>query len=423
MTNIKRVSDKELKAAIKRVKSFFDELKKGFTARDHQIDLYMLSLLGRQHIMFFGPPGTSKTLLIDTIFSNIENMQSFSLEMTAFMGEDAIFGPYDIKKIREQGKLHHNVEGMLPEADLARLGEVLDANSATLRSTLGAINERRFVRGAQNMDMPLHTVYFDTNEKPFDYMKRNPQSWAFFDRIAFMSSIDYLSDAGDIAKMVHNYQEHVIQQPSVKLNFDDIRVISERIINPPSLWTNRFVLEFYAQAIVKYRELRSKKIDEGGYDGLILPEITDRRINIASHAPEVSAVLNDRTEVIVEDLYSAHYNLCTCDTEREIWKKIIDEKVEEYKQLQQNDIIRMQTENLQGYEDKLDKLIGDNSELVNLEESNINEIGITVGNIKKNLSEMVPENDDIKNRQQKLETRLNDFGTKVKDAWSAKHGL
>ena len=55
--------------------------------------------------------------------------------MTRFTEPNEIFGPFDIRKLRD-GELVTNTEGMLPEASFVFLDELLNANSAILNSLL-----------------------------------------------------------------------------------------------------------------------------------------------------------------------------------------------------------------------------------------------------------------------------------------------
>ena len=47
--------------ALQRFASFFGELKGAFCERDDVLDQVALALLGRQHVLMTGPPGTAKS--------------------------------------------------------------------------------------------------------------------------------------------------------------------------------------------------------------------------------------------------------------------------------------------------------------------------------------------------------------------------
>src|SRR6185436_5261836 len=59
-----------------------------------------------------------------------------------------------------------NTEGMLPEASLVFLDELLNANSAILNSLLHVLNERLFRRGREKRALPTLMVVGASNRLP-----------------------------------------------------------------------------------------------------------------------------------------------------------------------------------------------------------------------------------------------------------------
>src|SRR4028119_1634670 len=76
--------------------------------------------------------------------------KTFEYLLTRFTEPNELFGPFDIRRLRE-GELVTNTEGMLPEASLVFLDELLNANSAILNSLLSALNERSIHRGRERI--------------------------------------------------------------------------------------------------------------------------------------------------------------------------------------------------------------------------------------------------------------------------------
>src|SRR5262249_32278402 len=91
----------------------------------------------------------------------------FDYLLTRFTEPNEIFGPFDIRRLRE-GELLTNTEGMLPEASLVFLDELLNANSAILNSLLTALNERVFRRGRETRPLPTLMVVGASNRLPED---------------------------------------------------------------------------------------------------------------------------------------------------------------------------------------------------------------------------------------------------------------
>src|SRR5215831_12822993 len=133
-----------------------EPMKRDFVGKDEIIDLLGVCLVGGENLFLFGPPGTAKTALVHNLAARLEG-RTFDYLLTRFTEPNELFGPFDIRKLRD-GELLTNTEGMLPEASLVFLDELLNANSAILNSLLVALNERVFRRGKETR--PLSALMF-----------------------------------------------------------------------------------------------------------------------------------------------------------------------------------------------------------------------------------------------------------------------
>ena len=124
-----------------------EPMKRAFVGKDEVIDLLGVSLVARENLFILGPPGTAKSALVQELARRIEG-QVFDYLLTRFTEPNEIFGPFDIRRLRE-GDLVTNTEGMLPEATFVFLDELLNANSAILNSLLLVLNERIFRRAGK----------------------------------------------------------------------------------------------------------------------------------------------------------------------------------------------------------------------------------------------------------------------------------
>ena len=141
-------------------------MKAAFVGKDEVIDLLGVSLVAGENLFILGPPGTAKSALVQDLCRRLEG-RMFDYLLTRFTEPNELFGPFDIRKLRE-GELVTNTEGMLPEASVAFLDELLNANSAILNSLLMVLNERIFRRGRETRRLPLLMVVGASNRLPED---------------------------------------------------------------------------------------------------------------------------------------------------------------------------------------------------------------------------------------------------------------
>ena len=107
-------------------------MKATFVGKEEVIDL-LGSLPHRpRKPLPLGPPGSAKSALVTDLGSRLHG-RVFEYLLTRFTEPNELFGPFDIRKLRE-GELITNTEGMLPEASIVFLDELLNANSAILNS-------------------------------------------------------------------------------------------------------------------------------------------------------------------------------------------------------------------------------------------------------------------------------------------------
>src|SRR5215831_7626377 len=148
------------------VREVLEPMKSAFVGKDEIIDLLGVCLVAGENLFLLGPPGTAKSALVQELARRIEG-RVFDYLLTRFTEPNELFGPFDIRKLRE-GELVTNTEGMLPEASFVFLDELLNANSAILNSLLMVLNERVFRRGRETRRLPLLMVVGASNRLPED---------------------------------------------------------------------------------------------------------------------------------------------------------------------------------------------------------------------------------------------------------------
>ena len=176
----------ETRPLVDKLNAVAGHLKATFVGKDDIIDLLSLCLVGRENLFLLGPPGTAKSALVRALAERVQG-QTFEYLLTRFTEPSELFGPFDIRRLRE-GDLVTNTAGMLPEAHLVFLDELLNANSAILNSLLQVLNERVFRRGRETRPLPALLLVGASNHLPEDEALQ-----ALFDRFLVRAHCDYVA--------------------------------------------------------------------------------------------------------------------------------------------------------------------------------------------------------------------------------------
>jgi MoxR-like ATPase len=200
-----------------------DPMKRDFVGKDAVIDLLGLSLIGGENLFILGPPGTAKSALVHSLAARLEG-RTFDYLLTRFTEPNELFGPFDIRKLRE-GELVTNTEGMLPEASLVFLDELLNANSAILNSLLVALNERVFRRGRETRPLAALMFVGASNHLPEDDALK-----ALFDRFLLRVHCDNVADE-QLADVLTAGWKLIQGAPArSSLHFDDLRAVQKDLV-------------------------------------------------------------------------------------------------------------------------------------------------------------------------------------------------
>lgn len=253
-------------------------MKQAFVAKDEVIDLLGVALAAGENLFLHGPPGTAKSALVHDLCRRLHG-QSFDYLLTRFTEPNELFGPFDIRRLRE-GELVTNTEGMLPEASLVFLDELLNANSAILNSLLMALNERVFRRGRESRTLPVVSFIGASNHLPEDDALR-----ALFDRFLLRVRSDNVpgGQLGDVLAAGWRLQHRAPTESA--LSFDDLRALHG----------------LHAQ--VDFGEVRPQLVDLIGRIRAAGMSVSDRRAVKLQRVISASALLCGRLTVRSSDLW------------------------------------------------------------------------------------------------------------------------
>lgn len=299
----------EVFAAADRVRQFFDRLSERFPGREELIDKSMRAMLSHHHVAIIGIHGTGKSRFVNEVLGAIKGATVFRAQLTKFTTDDKIFGPVNIKLLKETGELRHVTTGMLPEAHFAYLNEFLLANDALLGALLGIMHERRLQLGSQHFKSPLLTCFADSNPKPEDDPERHKEIAPLIDRFLYRVDIGRLVEPEHRMARLRGAMAKTPADSLGELDVEDIALVAG-VVRSHNLVANSYVVAAFEQTT---REFHTCQQEQG------LITASGRREDWALESAEVSAILAGRTEVTFEDLLDAKLALCTTPRDLEFF--------------------------------------------------------------------------------------------------------
>ena len=121
--------------------------------REEVIEQAICALLTGEHLLLQSRTGAGKSLLAEQVFSAFEGARIFRVQASKEQQPDTYFGGLDLELLKT-GRIQHNTAGSLVESEFGFIDEIFDANDFTLRALLSLLNERRLMRGVQNVPSP-----------------------------------------------------------------------------------------------------------------------------------------------------------------------------------------------------------------------------------------------------------------------------
>ncbi len=172
-----------------RIAALVSGLASGLVERDEVARILVLSVLGGEHVLLVGPPGTAKSELARRLHA-IVGGRWFERLLTRFTVPEELFGPMSLAAL-DAGRFERDIAGYLPDASVVFLDEVFRGNSAILNALLTLLNERVFDQGPVRIATPLVALVGATNEIPADETLN-----AFCDRFLLRCFVQPVSEPG-----------------------------------------------------------------------------------------------------------------------------------------------------------------------------------------------------------------------------------
>lgn len=176
-----------------RIDTAIVEMSNTHRERLHIIKGMYVALIAKQHLLMLGQGGTGKSFMVRDLASRIENTTYFETALDETSDPGQLFGPVDIKAMKDLGKYRRRTDGMLPEADIAFIDEFFNANGPTLHGMMPVLNERVFHNNGHPSICPLWSAFMGTNK-----LNADADQAATWDRVHHRWVVRYVADRNNL---------------------------------------------------------------------------------------------------------------------------------------------------------------------------------------------------------------------------------
>lgn len=156
-----------------------------------------LSLLAREHAIFYGEPGTAKNLMIES-FAECLDHSYFQYQIHQATTDAELFGPFDIAHLREHSEMRRNIRRTILDCEVAYLDEIGNSNSMIRNSLKELMQGKRFSVGGEMVATPIQSIFAASNSI-LEYT--DPTEHAFEDRFLFRHEVRGIQARDNLVNM------------------------------------------------------------------------------------------------------------------------------------------------------------------------------------------------------------------------------
>jgi len=275
----------DAETAARKARLLYRKLAEPFVGREEEAKVLVLAVLTGEHALLVGEPGTAKSALARRL-AGLLDARFFKYLLTKYTEPGELLGPLDIRALRE-GEYKRITRGKLPEAEIAFLDEIFNANSAVLNSLLSIMQERVVYDGYTEIRTNVWSIIAASNTVP-----EEAELQALYDRFLFRHRVeplppDYWGALLEAAWSIEK-SSYVPEQPV--LTISEIKEIYNYIMNniDPFPIKDKLIKLFMI-------------LEDKGF------HLTDRRKGKTLKAIAAHALLEGRTAVNEQDLFVLKY--------------------------------------------------------------------------------------------------------------------
>lgn len=333
---LKKISETDLSydisSIVRYIKWQIQSVERHVIGREDIIEQLIYAILTGEHMLLLSRTGMAKSFLANLVFNSFENARVFAAQASKDQTPDNYFGPYDIEEFK-RGVIRHNIKGSIIEANFVLLDEFFDASDVVLRSLLSVLNERKFVNGAEQIDVAIHTAIATAN-----YMRMNEVTEAVLDRFCYKALIPEDHDMYNnlLIDRAYAVNRGKLREPETKIPFEQLIYLHNIIKN-----NDRNVkielpgsMLFIKNVIINKYVSEVRKTDPDFF-------ISPRKQAKMADFLRASAVLDERMEVSLQDIRNMHIALVTLNSYinvknrdkslKEIYTDILDQTLSRFK--------------------------------------------------------------------------------------------
>ncbi|MBN2403842.1 MAG: AAA family ATPase [Spirochaetes bacterium] len=300
--SVEEDSHYDISEIISYLQAHMQRISRNVVGRDEIIEQLMYAILTGEHMLLMSRTGMAKSYLANEVFNTFENIRIFSAQASKDQTPDNYFGPYDIEDFK-RGVIRHNIKGSIIEANLVLLDEFFDASDVVLRSLLSVLNERKFINGAEQIDVAIHTAIATAN-----YLRLNEVTEAVLDRFLYKAIIPEDDDMYNslLIDQAYAVRKGKPEEPLRKLPFEQILYLQNIIKN-----SNKKIQVVFPDSVKFMKNVVINKFASEVRKSEPEFFISPRKQAKMSDFLRASAILDNRYEVSLQDLRKMYFGLVT----------------------------------------------------------------------------------------------------------------